>query len=318
MDLQEAYSDDLSKGNRPQTNEKMMKKMLEEKSMSQASEVWEMIALQAIDRCEHLVAYELMHQAVEKAPSKHKSLYLMAEICYQLNYVDRATAYAESAFKIQPQNVELRDFLLMVAPEVWQDKLRNVATTRVVRRGMNVSGGDSPDAKKIQKAGGEGEEGGGEDESFFTKVSSGASAAVTAIKTGGLSPEQALKRERMQAARAKKKEEKAARKEKKLAIQKMEETSVEVKRVPGKKRDPAVDGPARPPKPVITQETLRLLEIAREGKNNIHYYDRTMMAWAHARVDIEREDRQWRARIRDGVVDPAAAAEQEEDDEEED
>ena len=98
--------------------------------------------------------------------------------------------------------------------------------------------------------------------------------------------------------REKKKQEKRERKAKKLALQKMEEEKVVTKRAPGKSRDPAKDGPARPAKPVVTQEVLKLLEIAREGKNNIHYYDRTMMNWAHARVDIERAERQMKAQAK--------------------
>lgn len=312
-DLLASYTEDLSKGNKPQTNEKMLNKILQEKTIAQSSEIWEMISLQAIDRCEHLIAFELMNQAVEKAPTKHKSLYLLAEISYQLNYVDRATHYAERAFEIQPQNVELRGFLLLVAPEKWQDKLRNVATTKVMRKGGDA--GELGPGKKVQKAG-DGDEGGGEEENFFSKMSSGASAAITAIKTGGLSPEQAEKKAKMQAIREKKRKEKQARKEKKEALQKMEEEKVPVKRTPGKPRDPTKDGPARPAKPMITQETIRLLEIAREGKNNIHYYDRLMMNWAHARVDIERAERQMKAQAKNGGK-PEGQEEEDEDEEEE-
>ena len=303
-DLLASYTEDLSKGNKPQTNEKMLNKIFQEKSVSQSSEIWEMISLQAIDRCEHLVAFELMNQAVEKAPTKHKSLHLLAEISYQLNYVERAAHYAERAFDIQPQNVELRGFLLMVAPEKWQDKLRNVATTKVMRKGADASSESGP-GKKVQKAG-DGDDDGGEEEGFFSKISA-------AINTGGVSPEQAEKKAKMQATREKKRKEKQARKEKKLAMQKMEEDKVQVKRTPGKPRDPTKDGPARPLKPVITQETLRLLEIAREGKNNIHYYDRTMMNWAHARVDIERGERQMKAQAKSG--DRPAGEEEEGEDE---
>ncbi len=295
-DLLESYGKDLSKGNKPQTNAKMLDKMLQDKSLGQSSEVWEMLSLQVIDRCEHVLAFELMSQAVEKAPTKHKSLHLLAEISYQLNYIERATMFAERAFDIQPQNVELRDFLLLVAPEKWQDKLRNVATTKTVRKGVAQAGSGS--GKKIMKAG---DEETPEDEGMLAKMSGGVGAAFTAIKNGGLSPEQAEKKAKQMAAKEKKRKEKHARKEKKAALQKLEEEKVVVKkRTPGKPRDPSVDGPARPEKPQITQETLRLLEIAREGKNNIHYYDRVMMTWAHARVDIERGERQLVASMRNG------------------
>ena len=294
-DLLESYGKDLSKGNKPETNKKMLDKMLQDKTMGQSSEVWEMLSLQVIDRCEHVLAFELMSQAVEKAPTKHKSLHLLAEICYQLNYLERATLFAERAFDIQPQNVELRNFLLLVAPDKWQDKLRNVATTKTVRKGMTTGEGGT---KKVVRAG-EDEE--ADDEGMFAKMSGGAASAFTALKNGGLSPEQVEKRAKQMAAREKRKKEKASRKERKMALQKMAEEKTEVKkRVPGKPRDPKVDGPARPEKPNITQETLRLLEIAREGKNNIHYYDRTMMTWAHARVDIERAERQLIASMKNG------------------
>lgn len=295
-DLFESYAKDLSKGNKPQTNARMLDKMLQDKTMGQSSEVWEMLSLQVIDRCEHVLAFELMSQAVEKAPTKHKSLYLLAEVCYQLNYIERAALFAERAFDIQPQNVELRGFLLLVAPEKWQDKLRNVATTKVIRKGGPSSSAGS--GLKVVRVGEDEEP---DDEGMLAKMSGGAAAAFTAIKNGGLSPEQAEKKAKQQAAREKRRKEKHARREKKAALQKMEEEKVVVKkRTPGKPRDPSVDGPARPEKPQITQETLRLLEIAREGKNNIHYYDRTMMTWAHARVDIERGERQLVASMRNG------------------
>ena len=62
---------------------------------------------------------------------------------------------------------------------------------------------------------------------------------------------------------------------------------------PRKKRDPLVDGPARPEKPLVTMETKRLLEIAREGKGNIHWYDMTLRKYSEARVLIDRAERQW-------------------------
>jgi tetratricopeptide (TPR) repeat protein len=281
-ELLQSYSDDLAKGNKPMTNLKRIEKMLGSKSMAQSSEVWEMLSLQAIDRCEYIFGFELMQQAVDKAPGKYKLLHLMSETSYLLGYRDRAVHYAEAAFAIQPQSEELRTLLLIVAPSKWQDKLRNVAPSK-----STTSKRVESDGPKTQKVADEEEEPG-----WFQKLRTEGPSALFSLSQ---SAEQKEKSAKIAAEKEKRKLIKQTRKEKKDATKAAEEERNAKKK--GKsgaaKRDPMVDGPARPEKPLVTPETKRFIEIAREGKGLIHFYDPVLRKFSEARGPIERGERQW-------------------------
>jgi len=282
-----SHSADLSRGNRPMTNQKKIEKMLSGgKTLAQSSEVWEMLALQAVDRCEYIFAFELLQQAVDKAPGKYKLLHLMSEVCYLLGYQDRSIHYAEHAFKLQPQSAELRALLLLVAPDTWRDKLRNVAPSKAQQRG--VSGRGDAALQKVDAEEGEEEVG------WFTRLRTEGPLALLA---SGQTAEQRERKAKVDAEKEKKRSLKKTRKEKKDALLAAEEAknATRAKRgsSPRKKRDPVVDGPARPEKPFITGETRRLIEIAREGKGYIHFYDGVLRKYSEARHPIDRAERQW-------------------------
>lgn len=40
-----------------------------------------------------------------------------------------------------------------------------------------------------------------------------------------------------------------------------------------RKRDPAVDGPARPIKPQVTEEATKLIDLLREGNKNVSFIE---------------------------------------------
>jgi hypothetical protein len=268
--------------------------MSEHQVIGHSSEIWEMLALQAIDKCEYLFAFELLQQAVERAPTKHKLLYLMAEITYVLKYNERAIYYAEASFDIFAQDTDLRNFLLLLNPEKWQDLLRNASTTKT--KAIKALEGES----KLKIAeNGEGED---DDTNFFSKLSKGASDAMNLIQTGGISPEQLEKQKKQLAQKEKKRKEKHERKMKKEEALKIElERTERKKRTPGKPRDISVDGPARPLKPMITTETLRILEIAREGKGTFHFHDPVVKRWHDSRVAIDRAEALWLQQHQDDI-----------------
>jgi len=286
-ELLESYSADLSKGNRPMTNQKKIEKMLSGgKNISQSSEVWEMLSLQAIDRCEYIFGFELMQQAIDKAPGKYKLLHLMSEVCYLLGYLDRSVHYAERAFELQPQSAELRTMLLLIAPDKWRDKLRNVAPSKSHSKSVTGRG----DASLQRADADEGEE----EVGWFTRLKT---EGPMALLSAGMSAEQREKNAKIEAEKEKKRALKKTRKEKKEALVAAEEAK-NTKRTksaggPRKKRDPMVDGPARPEKPLITIETKRLIDIAREGKGNIHFYDAVLRKYSESRHVINRAERQW-------------------------
>ena len=304
------------------TNQKKIEKMLGTKSISQSSEVWEMLALQAVDRCEYLFAFELMQQAVDKAPGKYKLLHLISEVSFLLGYKDRSIHYAENAFEINPQSTDLRTMLLLINPSKWQEKLRNVAPAKSHIKKL----GDGAAGMKLQRAGDDEEE----EQTWLQKLSASGPAGLF---SSSVSPEEKQRRAKVRAclcvcvcvylslcvhasllptltsffsfylhnqiteAKEKRRGEKQKRKAQK-DLARAEEEAKEAAKVhkpgqPRKKRDVMVDGPARPEKPVVTIETKRLLEIAREGKGNLHWYDMTLRKYSEARVLIDRAERQW-------------------------
>ncbi len=284
-ELLSSYSEDLAKGNRPMTNQKKIEKMLGGKSISQSSEVWEMLSLQAVDRCEYIFAFELMQQAVDKAPGKYKLLHLMSEVSFLLGYEERSVSYAEAAFAINSQSTDLRALLLLINPKKWQDKLRNVAPVAGKKIGMDASG-----TIKLQRAGDEDVE----EQSWLSKLATGGPAALF---TSAESPESKARKEKIKKEKEKRREIKQARKVKKEAEAEAAAAKDATKKPgqPRKKRDPMVDGPARPEKPLVTIETKRLLDIAREGKGLVHFYDNTLRKYSEARHTIDRAERQWKA-----------------------
>ena len=260
--------------------------MLGSKSISQSSEVWEMLSLQAVDRCEYLFAFELMQQAVDKAPGKYKLLHLISEVSYQLTYKERSVHYAERAFELNPQSTDLRAMLLLINPGKWQDKLRNVAPSKSVTRKLGKGAG----GPKLQRTGGDDDE----EQTWLQKLSASGPAALF---SSSMSPEEKQREAKVADAKEKRKAEKQKRKAKKDADRAEEEAKEAANGAkpgqPRKKRDAMVDGPARPEKPVVTIDTKRLLEIAREGGGNVHWYDMTLRKYSEARVQIDRAERQW-------------------------
>lgn len=263
-DLVEAYKADMATGKRPVTNQVKIDEMLAKKSIGQSSEIWEMLALQAVDRCEYMLAFEFMQQAVEKAPNKPKLLHLLSEVSFFLGMKEKALGWAERAFNLQPQSSDLRNLLLLLAPGKWQDKLRNAATSVSLSKPKD----EDRDASnlKLKKSDNDEED----DGSFFGALKDGASGLFAPA-----SPEQKLK----QAEKDKKKKEKAAKQAKKAkkdadrATAAATAVSALKKKVPGKKRDPEIDGYAKPPKPFTSRETIRIFHLLRDGNKHIHVYD---------------------------------------------
>lgn len=69
VDLQENYMKDLSSGKNPVTNQKKLNGMLKKKGMSQSSEIFELLGLQAVDRCEYVLAAEMIYQVCKPCTS---------------------------------------------------------------------------------------------------------------------------------------------------------------------------------------------------------------------------------------------------------
>ena len=123
-DLQEAFAADM-----PAASQKLIRSLGKGNNFSQSCELWEILALQALDRCDYILAVEFLSQAIAKAPGKGKLLHVLAEVYTLLKQKDKAIACAEEAYTVMPQSSELRNLLLQIAPKVWTEKLRHMAPT---------------------------------------------------------------------------------------------------------------------------------------------------------------------------------------------
>lgn len=280
-DLMAAYTADLAAGKRPLTNQLKIQDMLAKKSVGKTSEIWEMLALQSIDRCEYMIAFEFMQQAVLKAPNKPKLLHSLAEVAFYLGIKTKALEWAERAFALQPQSAELRNLLLALDPGKWQDRLRNAATSVTLSK---IKAAEEKEASnvKLKKAGNDEDDEGG----FLGALKEGA----TGLFSGGAapSPEQKAKREEKEK-KKKERADKAERKAQKDKTQAAIAAKAPKQREPGKKRDPVVDGPAKPPKPFVSRETMRIFNLVRDGNKNIHIYDPVLAKFGqlHERIRLE-------------------------------
>lgn len=136
-DLFASYEADLksaheSKEKNITTHAAFNKKKLDElkKTIQQSSEIWEILALQALDKCEYVMAIEFMNKALEKSPGKHKLLQILAEIYYILGDKKKCLDYAEKAVIHFPNSGELRNLLLIVDPQKYSSQLRSAPITK--------------------------------------------------------------------------------------------------------------------------------------------------------------------------------------------
>eukprot|EP00602_Paraphysomonas_sp_CaronLab_P005921 CAMPEP_0185034288 /NCGR_PEP_ID=MMETSP1103-20130426/24022_1 /TAXON_ID=36769 /ORGANISM="Paraphysomonas bandaiensis, Strain Caron Lab Isolate" /LENGTH=528 /DNA_ID=CAMNT_0027570887 /DNA_START=49 /DNA_END=1632 /DNA_ORIENTATION=- len=159
-DLKEAYLEDISKGPNPEATFNKVDRQLKQKPISESVEIWEVLSLQTLDRCELTLAAELFHQASLKAPNKPSLLHSNAELSYILGDRDRALKYAERAYSMQSQNGDLRNFLLLLDPEKWIGTLRTAlpvsqATTINPEEEEKLLDAMGAGKSRLKKAGGE-------------------------------------------------------------------------------------------------------------------------------------------------------------------
>ncbi len=106
------------------SNLKKMNDIIKSPTLNTSSELWEILALQALEKCEYLLAVELLQQAVAKAPTKGKLLQLLGEVYLLLGKRELSLKWSEKAVALLPQNAELRNLLLLLSPDKYGEKLR--------------------------------------------------------------------------------------------------------------------------------------------------------------------------------------------------
>lgn len=110
--------------------QKRLKDIANSKNVNQSSDLWEIFAIQALDRCEYALAAEFLQQASIKAPSKGQLLHWLVEVLFILKENDSASKLGEKALVLLPQSGELRNLLLQISPEKMIEKLRFVSPTK--------------------------------------------------------------------------------------------------------------------------------------------------------------------------------------------
>lgn len=139
-----------------------------------------MLSLQAIERCDYILAAEFALVAVEKAPSKGKLQHMLSEVYMLLGEKERCVKMAELAFGLMSGNADLRNLLLLVAREKWQDRLRSIAPSTNIESDMSSR---SPESRPQRQTGGgpAGDDGGG----FLGSLAKRASGMIEAVQRDG-------------------------------------------------------------------------------------------------------------------------------------
>jgi tetratricopeptide (TPR) repeat protein len=94
------------------------------------AEFWEVMAFQALERCEYVLAAEFLTVAIAKASNKGPMQHYLAEVYWLLCEKEQAEIQAERAYAALPQSAELRNLLLQISPDKWAEKVRFLSPTK--------------------------------------------------------------------------------------------------------------------------------------------------------------------------------------------
>ncbi len=113
---------------------KKLMELVKNKSVKFSSELWELLAFQALDRCEYVIAAEFLNQASLKAPNKGPLLHCLIEVLFLLGEKDAAGKLGDKAMILLPASADLRNLLLLIDPDKWGEKLRFIGPTAATER----------------------------------------------------------------------------------------------------------------------------------------------------------------------------------------
>lgn len=287
--LTKAYADLTAAAAEAHTaaSSKQTKKLLDivQGPAAQSSELWELMSIHALDRCEYVLAAELLGLAARNAPTKGSLLQRYAEVLFLLNEKDRAERVGEKALELLPESGDLRDLLIQISPDKWTDKLRYA--------GSNADMLTLPSISTVSPA----KTSPGKPESWMDKIKSTASSAmhaIAAVPSGiarATSPIPAIR------ARSRQKERPASplkteppavmpvvvEQPSAAAPKAITKTYLETQKrkeaykVPEGFVSKLKDKPdLRPRKPVLSAEGRKYLELALEGNQQVHYYSKDL------------------------------------------
>ena len=180
--LTAAGSKDSSDTKRLERKNKLIAELSKNKNVSESSDVWEILALQALDRCDYVFATELLMHAVRKAPNKGKLYHSLAEVCFLLGEKEQSLQHAEKAANFLPNNKELRNLLLLLDPEKWTERIRTAGSTRPIAEETDaITSSKSTKDMKSSKLMSVDSPNQNANDSFFSKIKSIASEKITVI-----------------------------------------------------------------------------------------------------------------------------------------
>jgi tetratricopeptide (TPR) repeat protein len=271
-DLIESKMNDLSAGKKPESNKKKIEANVAKKAPSKSSEAFEMLAIQAIDRCEYVFAATMMQTALKKAPNKPKILHLLAEIYLLLGEKKKSIEAAEKAFTLIPSNPDLRNLLLQINPDKFVEKVRTIGMSENLIKDHGNRGKEEANTTgvKLQKVGDHDEEEGG----WFTQLAAKAKETIKDATTKNTkTPEERAKEA---AEKEKQRKEKLAAKEKRK-----KEKEARVKAAKERKKNYRdLSLPAKPPKPIYDKAAFELINDIRSGEFDEHIYDKDLQILA--------------------------------------
>lgn len=266
-----------------------------QQTISTTSDIWEILAIQAIDKCEYIMAIQLLLAAVAKAPSKPKLHYLLCELYVLVEDKKKAIKHGECSLAMKPTNIDLRNLLLLLNPAKYVDTLRMAPASKGEDDGMDMidigveGGGRGTGGKKkgihqklraqIEAHRQEGdaaiERGESPNRSLLSRVTSkviaitgitspprsrsGSRGVLGLLGLGGVKDKELTVDEKQQLGKIKKKYKK-----KNLAPGKhLEESEKGIESV----------NPYRPARPALPKGAKNILRLALHGNNTVHYYD---------------------------------------------
>lgn len=285
-DLIESKINDLSSGKKPESNKKKIEANITKKAPSKSSEAFEMLAIQAIDRCEYVFAATMMQTALKKAPNKPKVWHLLAEVYLIIGEKKKSIEAAEKAFTLIPSNPDLRNLLLQINPDKFVEKVRSIGLSENLIKDHSSRGKEETAAGgnvKLQKVGDHDEEEGG----WFTQLAAKAKETIKEATASNVkTPEQRAKEA---AEKEKKRKEKIAAKEKKKKEKEARLKAAEAKKNRNK-RDPSI--PAKPPKPVYDKDAFELINQIRSGEFEDHIYDKDLQILAKIQQKVAQAEKE--------------------------
>ena len=142
-------------------------------------ELWEMLGLQALHRSDYLFAAEMLAKAAAVSPIKRRLLHALAEVYCALGQQERALPLAEKvpnavlpslstcvyfcltrrasvrdvqALSLQPDSAVLRNLVLLLAPDTYAERLRNMGLSdRVKATGSILKRMERQDKREINQ-----------------------------------------------------------------------------------------------------------------------------------------------------------------------